>query len=94
MDIKNFNICLLLSTWSNGLPWLAQLVKNPPAKQNTLIRFLGRKIPWRRDRLPTPVFLGFHDGSAGKKSACKVGDWGSFPRLGRSPGGGHGNSFQ
>jgi len=28
------------------------------------------KIHWRRDRLPTPVFLGFPGGSAGKKSAC------------------------
>ena len=32
---------------------------------------------WRRDRLPTPVFLGFPCGSAGKESACKVGDLGS-----------------
>ena len=31
-----------------------------------------RKIPWRRDRLPTPVSLGFPDGSAGKESACNV----------------------
>ena len=37
----------------------AQLVKNPPAMQETPIWFLGRKIPWRRNRLPTPVFLGF-----------------------------------
>ena len=75
---------------------IAQLVKNPPAMQETLVRFLGRqdplekgwaihssilrfplwlswlricllfgkpgfdpwvgKIPWRRERLPTPVF--------------------------------------
>ena len=27
----------------------------------------ARKIPWRRDRLPTPVFLGFPGGSAVKK---------------------------
>ena len=27
-----------------------------------------RKIPWRRERLPTPVFLGFPCGSAGKES--------------------------
>ena len=27
-----------------------------------------------RDRLPTPVFLGFPCGSAGKESACNVGD--------------------
>ena len=31
-------------------------------------------IPWKRDRLPTPVFLGFPCGSAGKESACNVGD--------------------
>ena len=32
------------------------------------------KIPWRRDRLPTPVFLGFPGGLAGKKYACNAGD--------------------
>jgi len=31
------------------------------------------KILWRRDRLPTLVFLGFPCGSAGKESACNVG---------------------
>ena len=45
-----------------------------------------RKICWRRDRLPTLVFLGFPCGSAGKESACNSGDLGSIPRLGRSPG--------
>ena len=49
---------------------------------------------WRRDRLPTPVFLGFPRGSAGKEPACNVGDLGSIPELGRSPGGGHGNPLQ
>ena len=44
------------------------------------------KIHWRRDRLPTPVFLDFSCGSAGKESACNVGDMGWIPRLGRSPG--------
>ena len=29
-----------------------------------------RKIHWRRDRLTTPVFLGFSCGSAGKESSC------------------------
>ena len=43
------------------------------------------KICWRRDRLPTPVFLGFPDGSAGKESTCNVGDLDSIPGLGRSP---------
>ena len=44
------------------------------------------KICWKRDRLPTPVFLGFPCGSAGKESACNAGDLGSIPGLGRSPG--------
>ena len=39
--------------------------------QETLVHSWVRKIPWRRDRLPTPVFLGFPGGSAGKESACK-----------------------
>ena len=44
--------------------------------------------------LPTPVFLGFPGGSAGKESSCNVGDLGSIPGLGRFPGGGHGNPLQ
>ena len=30
------------------------------------------KFPLRRDRLPTPVFLGFPGGSDGKESACNA----------------------
>ena len=36
--------------------------------------------------LPTPVFLGFPCGLAGKGSSGNVGDPGSIPGLGRSPG--------
>ena len=43
------------------------------------------KTPWRRDRLPTPVFLGFSCGSTDKESAHSAGDLGSIPGLGRSP---------
>ena len=46
------------------------------------------KIRWRRDRLPTPVILGFPGGSAGKESVCNVGDLGSIPGLGSSLGDG------
>ena len=45
---------------------IARLVKNLPAMQETLVRFLGRKIHWRRDRLPTPGFLGFPVAQLGK----------------------------
>ena len=48
-----------------------------------------RKISWKKDRLPAPVFMGFPDGSDGKESTCNMGDLGSIPGLGRSPGGGH-----
>ena len=51
-------------------------------------------IPWRRDRLPTPVFLGFPGGSAEKESACNAEDLGLMPGLGRSPGEGKGHLFQ
>ena len=52
------------------------------------------KIPWRRDRLPTPVFLGFPGGSDGKESACSAGDLGLIPGSGRSPGGEHGSPLR
>ena len=35
---------------------VAQLVKNLPAIQETWVRSLGWEDPWRRERLPTPVF--------------------------------------
>ena len=39
-----------------------------------------------RNRLLTPVFLGFPGGSAGKETACNAGDLGLIPGLGRSAG--------
>ena len=44
--------------------------------------------------LPTLVSMDFPCGSAGQKSACNVGDLGSFPGLGRSPGEGKGYPLQ
>ena len=55
---------------------VALLGKNPPAMQETSVIFLVTKFPWRRDRLPIPVFLGFSGGSDGKESACNAGDLG------------------
>jgi len=51
-------------------------------------------IPWRKDRLPTPVFLGFPVGSDGSKESICNADLGLIPGLGRSPGAGHGNPLQ
>ena len=45
-----------------GASLMVQLVKNPPAMRETWVRSLGWEDPWRRERLPSPVFwLGeFH----------------------------------
>jgi len=53
-------------------------------------RSAGECIGW----LPTPVYLGFPCGSAGKQSACNAGDLGLIPVLGRSLGEGKGYPLQ
>ena len=62
----------------------AQTVKNLPATQKTPVQFLGQKDSLEKGQA-TPVFLGFPCGSAGKESACNVGDLGLIPGLGRYP---------
>ena len=63
----------------------AQLVKNGLQCRKPQFESWVRKNCWRRDRLPTLILLGFPGGSAGRESACNVGDLGSIPGLGRSP---------
>ena len=72
---------------------MAQLVKNPLGKRETLFDSWVGKILWRRVRLPTPVFLGVPGGSAGKEFACNAGDPSSLPGL-ESPGEGIGYPLQ
>ena len=69
------------------------VLQNPPAMQKALVWFLG----WEdllEERLSTPVLLDFPCGSAGKESACNVGDLGLIPGLGSSPGAGNGYPLQ
>ena len=40
----------------NWASLVAQLVKNPPAMWRPGFDLWVEKIPWRRERLPTPVF--------------------------------------
>ena len=76
-DSFHFKYLLIIYLHKGNCPywasWVAQLVKNPPAMQEDS---WVRKFPWRRDRLPTPVFLGFPGCSDGKESACSVWDLG------------------
>ena len=73
---------------------IAQLVKNLPAVQEALVRFLGQEDPLEKGWLTIPVFLDFPRGSASKESTYNVGHLGSIPGLGRSPGEGNGYPFQ
>ena len=73
---------------------IVQLVKNRLQCRRPRFNSWVWKTSWKRDRLPTPIFLGFPCGSAGKESACSVGDLGSIPGLGRSPGEGKGYPLQ
>ena len=80
--------------WSSATYWSPQFPRGSAGKesakmQETPVHSWVGKIPWRRDRLPTPVFLGFPGGSAGEESACNVGDLGLIPELGRPPGEGN-----
>ena len=65
---------------------IAQLVKTCLQCRRPWVDSWVRKIPWKRDRLPTPIFLGCPGGLDSKQSVCNAGDPSSFPGSGRSPG--------
>ena len=93
-SVKNIIDNLIRISLYSRASLIAQLVKIClPCRRPQFISW-GKKIHWRRDRLPTPIFLGFPRGSAGKESACNAGDLGSIPGLGRYPGEGIGYPLQ
>ena len=57
-----------------GLPWVAQMVKNLTAMQETWVQSLSWEDPWRRAWQPIPVFL--HGESRGQKSLAGYSPWG------------------
>ena len=73
---------------------IAQLVKNPPAMQETPVLFLGWEDPLEKGMATHLSILGLPCGSAGKESTSYAGDLGLIPRLGRSPGEGKGYPLQ
>ena len=62
--------------------------------QETPVQFLGWEDVLEKGQASHSIFLGFPCGSAGKESACNVGDLGLIPGLGRSPGEGKGYPHQ
>ena len=84
--------------WKPGLPHCWRILYQLSYQESPISRpwcdpWVG-KICWRRDGLPTPVFLGFVGGSAGKEPAYNVGGLGSILGLGRSPREGKGYLLQ
>ena len=65
---------------------MAQLVKHPPAMQETPVRFLGWEESLGKGQATHSSILGLPCGSADKESASSVGDQDWIPGLGRSPG--------
>ena len=82
---------------------MAQLVKNPPAMQETWVQSLGWEDPLEKRtathssilawRIPWTV-RGFPGSSDGKESTYNVGDPGLIPGLGSLPGEGIGYPIQ
>ena len=73
---------------------IAQLVKNPPAMQETPVRFLGGEDLLKKGSATHSSILGLPCGSAGKESTCNVRDLDTIPGLGTSPGEGKGYPLQ
>ena len=49
-------VLFTISFAEQGASLRAQLVKNPPAMQETPVLFLGWEDPLEKERIPTPVF--------------------------------------
>ena len=65
---------LLSIKWRNGTSLVVQAVKNLPAMQRQGFDPRVRKIPWRREWQPTPVFLPGE--SPGPRNLAGSGPWG------------------
>ena len=65
---------------------MAQLVKNPPAMQETPVQFLGQEYLLEKEQAPHSSILVFSCGSAGKESVCNAEDLGLILGLGTPPG--------
>ena len=58
---------------------VAQRINNLPVIQETLVRFLSQEDPLEKGLAINSSILGLPCDTAGKESACNVGDLGSIP---------------
>ena len=70
MELKNCSA----ESWAS---LMAQMGKNPSAMQETQVQSLGWEDPWRREWLPTSVFLlgKFHRQRCLEGWGCKLSSW-------------------
>ena len=96
------------SPWVGKIPWRKDRLSSVQFSRSVLSDFFA--TPWTtacqaslsitnswsvlKFWVPIPVFIGFPCGSARKESTCNVGDLGSIPGSGRSPGEGNGYPLQ
>ena len=74
---------LLIEIWAS---LVAQLVKNLPVIQETLVQFLGWEDPLEKGWATHFSILGLPWWLRWQRICLHVGDLGSIPGLGRSPG--------
>ena len=98
------NMPAMQETWVRSLDWEDPLEKGTETHSSILLgeshgqRSLADCTPyswkeWDTTEIQIALFA-FPRGSVGKESACNVGELGSIPGLGRSPGEGNGNPLQ
>ena len=84
-------------TQAHTVEWaslVAQLVKNPPARQETPVQFLGREDPLEKGMATHSRILGLPWWLRQYRIRLQCGRPGFYPWVGKSPGGGHGNPLQ
>ena len=80
---------------STFIPSAIDLCSKPPVPNSSdLLCLLNSAFYRNHTSSILCLALGFPGGSDGNESACNVGDLGSFPGLGRSPGEGNGYPHQ
>ena len=75
--------CYIVISWAS---LIVQLVKSLPAMQGIPVQFLGWEDLLEKGQGTHSSILGLPLWPAGKEPTCNVGDLGSIPRLGKSPG--------
>ena len=88
-------VAILILPQKSQASLIAQLVKNPPAMQETPVQVLGQEDPLEKGQATHSSILGLSWWLSWLRICLQnVGDLGSVPGLGRNPGEGNGHPLQ